>query len=111
MSAFWARFDKIEFWLGFLLAFAFAFALGLAVGAVVIASFPTGSSGLRYVRSSVRSDRPRFAFATKIVAQTDKVVGAPFRGDRHDRRRDRGRGLGSDRLPGAKRCRSQRPAG
>ena len=64
---------KIEFWLGFLLAFA----LGLALGAVVIASFPTapGSLGLRY---DVRSDRPRFAFATKIVVQTDKVVAAPF---------------------------------
>jgi hypothetical protein len=74
MSAFWARFGRIEFWLGFLLAFAF----GLAIGAVVIASFPTGSSGLRYVQSDVRSDRPRFAFATKIVVQTDKVVGAPF---------------------------------
>jgi hypothetical protein len=74
MSAFWTRFGKIEFWLGFLLAFA----LGLALGAVVIASFPTGSSGLRYVRSDVRSDRPRFAFATKIVVQTDTVVGAPF---------------------------------
>jgi hypothetical protein len=74
MSAFWARFGKIEFWLGFLLAFA----LGLALGAVVIASVPTGSSGLRYVQSDVRSDRPRFAFATKIVVQTDKLVGAPF---------------------------------
>jgi hypothetical protein len=74
MSAFWGRFGKIEFWLGFLLAFAF----GLALGAVVIASFPTGSSGLRYVQSSVRSDRPRFAFATKIVVQTDTVVTAPF---------------------------------
>jgi hypothetical protein len=74
MSAIWARFGKIEFWLGFLLAFAF----GLALGAVVIASFPTRSSGLRYVQSDVRSDRPRFEFATKIVVQTDKVVGAPF---------------------------------
>jgi hypothetical protein len=74
MSAFWARFGKIEFWLGFLLAFAF----GLALGAVVIASFPTGSSGLRYIQSGFRSDRPRFAFATKIVVQTDRVVGAPF---------------------------------
>ena len=77
MSAFWARFGKIEFWLGFLLAFA----LGLALGAVVIASFPAGSttsSGLRYVQSEVRSDRSRFAFATKIVVQTDKLVGAPF---------------------------------
>ncbi len=76
MSAFWARFGRMEFWLGFLLAFAF----GLALGAVVISSVPTapGSSGLRYVQSEVRSDRPRFAFATKIVVQTDKVVGAPF---------------------------------
>jgi hypothetical protein len=76
MSAFWARFGKIELWLGYLLAFAF----GLALGGVIVASFPTapGSSGLRYVESSVRSDRPRFAFATKIVAQTDKVVAAPF---------------------------------
>jgi hypothetical protein len=74
MSAFWTRFGKVEFWLGFLLAFA----LGLALGAVVIASFPTGSSGLRYVQSEIRSDRPRFAFATKIVVQTDAVVGAPF---------------------------------
>jgi hypothetical protein len=74
MSAIWARFGKIEFWLGFLLAFA----LGLALGAVVIASLPTGSSGLRYVQSGVRSDRPRFAFATKIVVQTVNVVDAPF---------------------------------
>jgi hypothetical protein len=76
MSAFWARFGKIEFWLGFLLAFA----LGLALGAVVIASFPAAprSPGLRYVQSGVKSDRPRFAFATKIVVQTDTVVDAPF---------------------------------
>ncbi|HWF94732.1 MAG TPA: hypothetical protein VG291_07235, partial [Xanthobacteraceae bacterium] len=66
----------MEFWLGYLLAFAF----GLALGGIIIASFPTapGSSGLRYVQSGVRSDRPRFAFATKIVVQTDKVVAAPF---------------------------------
>jgi hypothetical protein len=76
MSAFWSRFGKLEFWLGFLLAFA----LGLALGAVVIASFSTapGSSGLRYLQSDVRSDRPRFEFATKIVVQTDQVVAAPF---------------------------------
>ncbi len=74
MSAVWAQFGKIEFWLGLLLAFAF----GLALGAVVIASFPTGSSGLRYVQSGIKSDRPRFAFATKIVVQTVEVVGAPF---------------------------------
>jgi hypothetical protein len=76
MSAFWAQFGKIEPWLGYLLAFAF----GLALGGIIVASFPTGpgSSGLRYVQSSVRSDRSRFAFATKIVAQTDRVVAAPF---------------------------------
>jgi len=76
MSAFWARFGRTELWLGYLLAFAF----GLALGGIIIASFPTapGSSGLRYVQSGVRSDRPRFAFATKIVVQTDKVVAAPF---------------------------------
>ena len=63
-------------WLGYSLAFAF----GLALGGIIIASFPTppGSSGLRYVQSGVRSDRPRFAFATKIVVQIDKVVAAPF---------------------------------
>jgi hypothetical protein len=76
MSTFLARFGKIEFWLGYLLAFA----LGLALGGTIIASFPTaaGLSGLRYVQSDVRSDRPRFAFATKVVVQTDKLVGAPF---------------------------------
>jgi hypothetical protein len=76
MSALWSRFGKIEFWLGSLLAFAF----GLALGGIIIASFPTapGSSGLRYVQLGVRSDRPRFAFATKIVVQIDKVVAAPF---------------------------------
>ena len=76
MSAFWARFGRIESWLSYLLAFAF----GLALGGTIIASFSTapGSSGLRYVQSGVRSDRPRFAFATKIVVQTDKVVAAPF---------------------------------
>jgi hypothetical protein len=74
MSAFWARFGRIELWLGFLLAFA----SGLALGALVIASFPTGSSGLRYFQSEVRSDRPRFALATKIVVQTDRVIDAPF---------------------------------
>src|SRR5260370_35621628 len=78
MSALWSRFGKIEFWLGSLLAFAF----GLALGGIIIASFPPapGSSGLRYVQSGVRADRPRFAFATKIVVQIDKVVAAPFEG-------------------------------
>jgi hypothetical protein len=76
MAAFWARFRRIELWLGYPLAFA----LGLALGGIIIASVPTApaSSGLRYVQSDVRSDRPRFAFATKIVVQTDKVVAAPF---------------------------------
>lgn len=76
MSVFWARFGRIELWLSYLLAFAF----GLALGAIIIASFQTapGPSGLRYVQSGVRSDRPRFAFATKIVVQTDKVVATPF---------------------------------
>jgi hypothetical protein len=76
MSALWSRFGKIEFWLGFLLAFAF----GLALGGIIIASVPTAprSSGVRYIQSDVKSDRPRFAVATKIVVQTDKVVAAPF---------------------------------
>jgi hypothetical protein len=75
MSAFRAPLGKIEFWLGFLLAFA----LGLALGAVVIGSFPTGSPGLRYVLSGVRSDRPRFAFATKIVVQLTRWSLPPSR--------------------------------
>ena len=37
-----------------------------------------GSSGARYIQSAVNSDRPRFAFATKIIVQTDKTVAAPF---------------------------------
>jgi hypothetical protein len=36
------------------------------------------SSGPRYIQSAVSSDRPRFAFATKIIVQTDKPVAAPF---------------------------------
>jgi hypothetical protein len=76
MSVFWARPGKIEWWLGYVLAFAF----GLALGAVIIDSIPMvpGSSGSRYIQSAVGSDRPRFAFATKIVVQTDKTVAAPF---------------------------------
>jgi hypothetical protein len=76
MSAIWARSGRIEWWLGYALAFAF----GLALGAVIIGSVPTapGSSGPRYIQSAVRSDRSRFAFATKIVVQTDKTVAAPF---------------------------------
>jgi len=76
MAAFWARLLRIESWLGYLLAFA----LGLALGAIIIASVPTapGSSGPRYIQSVVKSDRSRFAFATKIVVQTDKIVAAPF---------------------------------
>lgn len=76
MAAFRARLGKIELWLGYLLAFA----LGLALGAVIIASVPTAppSSGSRYIQSVVKSDRGRFAFATRIVVQTDKIVAAPF---------------------------------
>ena len=76
MSAFWTRFRRLELWLGYSLAFA----LGLALGGIIVASVPTApaSAGLRYVQSDVRSDRPRFAFATKIVVQTDKVIAAPF---------------------------------
>ncbi len=76
MAAFRARLGKIESWLGYLLAFA----LGLALGAVIIASVPTAppSSGSRYIQSVVKSDRGRFAFATRIVVQTDKIVAAPF---------------------------------
>jgi len=76
MAVFWAQFGKIEWWLGCLLAFA----LGLAVGGIIMGSVPMvpGPSGPRYIQSAVGSDRPRFAFATKIVVQTDKIVAAPF---------------------------------
>jgi len=76
MSIIWARSGKIESWLGYALAFAF----GLALGGVIIGSvrMVPGSSGARYIQSAVNSDRPRFAFATKIIVQTDKTVAAPF---------------------------------
>jgi len=110
MSAFWARFGKIELVAGLL---ARVRVLAWRSAGVIVASFPTapGSSGLRYVESSVRSDRPRFAFATKIVAQTDKVVAAPFEvtitcdGEIADADWDL---IG---VPGAKLCRSQCTAG
>jgi hypothetical protein len=64
-------------WLGHGLAFA----AGLALGALIIDSIPAAppsSSGSRYVQSTVASDNSRFAFATKIVVQTDRLVVAPF---------------------------------
>jgi hypothetical protein len=66
-------------WQNRIVAWLFA-RVRVRLGATIIASFPTapGASGLRYVQSGVKSDRPRFAFATKIVVQTDKVVTAPF---------------------------------
>ncbi len=76
MSGFWAGFGKMPWWLGYLLAFAF----GLALGAIIIGSIPSApaTSGPRYIQSAMDSDRGRFAFATKIVVQTDRIVAAPF---------------------------------
>jgi hypothetical protein len=69
--------ESIKGWPGYLLAFT----AGLALGAVIIDAIPVasgGSSGPRIVQSSVPSDESRFAFATRLVVQTDRVVAAPF---------------------------------
>ena len=68
--------EIIRGWPGYVLAFA----AGLALGAVIINSIPVSpaSSGQRYIQSTVPSDNSRFAFATRIVVQSDRVVAAPF---------------------------------
>ena len=68
--------DRIKPWLGHGLAFA----AGLALGAIIINSVPVApaSLGSRYIQSTVPSDNSRFAFATRIVVQTDRPVAAPF---------------------------------
>ncbi|HLH95342.1 MAG TPA: hypothetical protein VKW08_09510 [Xanthobacteraceae bacterium] len=69
--------DRIKPWLGHGLAFA----AGLALGAVIIDSIPVApaaSPGSRYIQSTIPSDNSRFAFATRIVVQTDRMVAAPF---------------------------------
>jgi len=68
--------EQIKGWPGYLLAFT----AGLALGAVIIDMIPvaTPSTGPRIVQSAVPSDESRFAFATRLVVQTDRVVAAPF---------------------------------